>query len=277
MAIAELRVQSGVAFAPVEQPKPSAARAEPFKRGDKVVRVLRLHGTILPRAGMMSALSGAASLEQFQAAFREAAEDPSTAALIIDIDSPGGQVDLVPETVALIRSYKNADRPIIAISNTLAASAAYWIAIAADELVVTPSGSVGSIGVYMMHTDMSEKLKAEGVSRTFIHEGPRKVEGNPFEPLGPEAKAALQAEVRTFYEMFTSDVAKARNVSVSVVRADPEKSDTHFGGGRVYPAKQAVKLGMADRVATLEETINRAARGGPNRRASTQRMRQALT
>jgi len=282
MAVVEMRMKAGPgAFddsAPesVDPVRIEAAHPQGTQAGGKMVRIISLHGTILPRAGMMDALSGAVSMVGFQKVFREAADDPNTSAIILDIDSPGGQVDLVPETVALIRSRKRADRPIIAVANTLAASAAYWLAIAADELVVTPSGSVGSIGVYMMHQDISERLVMEGIAPTFIYEGPRKVEGNPYEPLDAEARNALQAEVRMFYDMFTRDVAKGRGVPLSVVQADPESADRHFGGGRCYPAREAVRLGMADRVATLDDTITRAARGGRPRKASIERRRLAL-
>lgn len=231
------------------------------------VHVLGLHGTIMPRATMLTDMSGATAMSRFQADFRAAASDPDAAAIVIEVDSPGGKVDQVPETAAMIHAARRADRPIIAVANTLAASAAYWLAAACDEIVVTPSGMVGSIGVYLMHDDMSEALAAAGVSRTFIHEGPRKIEGNPFAPLDDTARAALQAEVRYSYDMFTGDVAKFRGVPVSVVRADPESTDRHFGGGRVYHARDAVRLGMADRIATFQDTVMRAASGRRSRRA----------
>ena len=243
--------------------------------GTSNVHVLRLHGTILPRTNIDLSDPGGASLETFQANFKQAAADQGARAIIIDVDSPGGQVDLVPETVSMINAAKRADRPIIAVANTMAASAAYWIASAADELVVTPSGLVGSIGVYMMHQDISQNLEMQGVVPTFIFEGARKVEGNPFEPLSDEARGALQSHVRTYYEMFTKDVAKSRGVSVSVVRADPEKAEQHFGGGRAYTANEAVALGMADRVATIEQTIQRAS-GRKSSRADIGRRRLAL-
>ncbi|TIX72127.1 MAG: S49 family peptidase [Mesorhizobium sp.] len=259
IAALELRANYGVRAEPYRaEPAQRPKTAEPVGN----VTVLRLYGPILPRAEAVKDISQASALmTEFQQAFRSAAADPNVGAIILDIDSPGGQVDLVPETAAMIRAARRADRPIVAVANTLAASAAYWIASAADEIVVTPSGEVGSIGVYTVHEDVSELLAAEGVRVTFISEGPRKVEANPFEPLGTEARAALQANVRHFYDMFVSDVAKGRGVSTAIVKADPEKSDKHFGGGRVYPGKQAVELGMADKVATLDETITRLQRG----------------
>lgn len=225
----------------------------------KVIRVIRLLGTILPRGNMMSDVSdsGAVSLQAFQEVFRAAAVADDTQAIVIEIDSPGGQIDLVPETAALIRSHRRADRPIVAIANTVAASAAYWIATAADELVVTPSGEVGSIGVYMLHQDVSAALVKEGIAPSFIYEGARKVECSPFGPLSAEARAALQSAVRVTYDQFTADIASARGVSIDVVQADPESGAAHMGGGRVYSAAEAVALNMADRVETFDALIAR--------------------
>ncbi len=277
VAALELRATMG--------PRETPYRAErderpPVQESAGRVAVLRLYGPIYPRAEALEDVSqSAALLSKFRAAFETVARDPNVTAIILDIDSPGGRVDHVPETAAMIRNARREGRPIVAVANSLAASAAYWIASAADELVVTPSGEVGSIGVYMVHEDMSDFMEAMGVRVTFISEGARKVEGNPFEPLGDEARKALQSNVKYFYDLFVSDVAKNRGVSRDVVRADPETADVHFGGGRVYPASQAVKLGMADRVDTLENTIARMQRGGRSasrRKADTARKRLAL-
>lgn len=238
------------------------------------VQVLRLRGTLMPRLGGMQAASGDfASLESFRPALARALARDDLRALVIDIDSPGGRADLVPETAAQLRAGRREGRPIVAVANTLAASGAYWIAAAADEVVVTPSGQVGSIGVYTMHEDVSAALEREGVRVTMLRAGPRKAEGNPFEPLGAEAAAAMLGRVRGLYGEFVKDVAAGRGVAEAVVRADPEGDGPHFGGGRVYGARDAVKLGMADRVATLEETLARLAGG---RSAAAARRRLAL-
>ena len=278
VAALELRMRAGPRSEPYLPDRKTGVREMHQTAGggsQKAIHVIRLHGTILPRAGLLEDMSGAVSLQVFQKAFRQAAADQNAAAIVLDVDSPGGQVDLVPETAAMIRAARRSDRPIVAVANTFAASAAYWIASAADELVVTPSGEVGSIGVYMVHEDVSQMLEEVGIKPTFIYEGPRKVEGNPFEPLSEGAKAAMQAGVRHYYEMFTSDVAQARGVPVEVVRADPEGDGRHFGGGRSYPAARAVELGMADRVETIDETISRLMAGVPQSgpRASIARRR----
>ncbi|MBB4520490.1 UNVERIFIED_ORG: signal peptide peptidase SppA [Rhizobium sophorae] len=274
VAMLELRAASGPRSEPYR--KNSAAVREQVRTTKGTAAVFNLFGPIMPRAEALEDVSQqAALLVPFQKAFTESASDPTLAGMVINIDSPGGWMDLVPETAAMIRKARRPDRPIVAVANTLAASAAYWIASAADELIVTPSGEVGSIGVYVVHQDISERLAAEGIRMQFFAEGPRKTEINPFEPMSQEAGTALQARVRYGYDLFVADVAKGRRVSESVVRADPEKSDKHFGGGRVYGAKEAVRLGMADRVATLDETITRLIGGGARQsaRAAAERSR----
>ena len=249
--------------------------AEPVSGRRGPVHVLRLEGTVFPRGGMMTRMSGGASLEQFAKAFDAAAEDQNAQAIVIGIDSPGGVVDMVAETAEKIYNARRPDRPIIAVANTLAASAAYWLASAADEIVVTPSGHVGSVGVYSMHDDLSEALKKQGITRTLIKSGPRKAEG----AVGPLDEAALkhrQTEADYTYDMFVKAVSRNRGVPVAAVRADPEKTETHFGGGRACNARDAIRLGMADRIDTFEATLARAAKGGRPRRASTARARLAL-
>lgn len=249
----------------------AADRPEPKTRGS--IAVLPLVGTITPRADMLSEMSGARSLASFQRDFQQVADDDKVSAIVIEVDSPGGQVDLVPETAAMIRAARRDDRPIVAIANTMAASAAYWIASAADELVATPSALVGSIGVFTMHQDVSEALAKQGVSVSFISAGPRKVEGNPFEPLGAEARASLQAHVSEVYDLFTADVARARGVTQAVVKADPEKAERHMGGGRVVSAAEGKRLGMVDRVETLPALLARLGK----RRSASARRRLALS
>lgn len=255
-------------------PQPVAAEIVEGKKG--MVHVLGVMGTIMPRANMMTEMSGGTSMDKFQKAFRQAAEDPNAAAIVIEIDSPGGVVSMVPETARMIYAARREGRPIIAVANALAASAAYYIAAAADEIVVTPSGQVGSIGAYTIIDDVTKFLEKEGIKRTIVRGGSRKVEVNPFEPVSSEARAALQTEIDEVYNTFTSDVARFRSVSTAVVRADPEGSDQHMGGGRVYNASTALKLGMVDRIATFDDTIMQAVQGRRSRRASLYKKRLSV-
>lgn len=245
--------------------------------------VIPLIGAIMPRGDAMEDMSGggAVNLTRFQREFQTVADDDSVGAILLEIDSPGGQIGLVPETAAMIRSARKAGRPIVAMANTIAASAAYWIAAAADEIVVTPSGTVGSIGVFQMHQNLEGFAAAQGIVPFYIYEGPRKVEGNPFAPMDDDARAAYQAEVRAAYEHFTNDVAAYRGANVKEVRADPVgATGKTFGGGRAYSPAQLKALGligrggMVDRVATMNETVMRLM--GRSNKTSTTKARLAL-
>lgn len=219
------------------------------------VAVLPLYGVLAPKAGLVNGASSPAGtgLDAFAQMFRSAMSDPAVGSILIDIDSPGGQVDGVPEVAKMIRDERG-QKPIVALANTCAASGAYWIASACDEVVVSPSGEVGSIGVYCAHQDLSGALEQDGVKVTLVSAGKFKVEGNPFEPLSEEALAAIQADVDSIYADFLADVAKGRGITAATVQSD-------YGEGRTLLARSALKAGMVDRVGTFQDTVNRLASG----------------
>ena len=219
------------------------------------VAVLPLYGTIFPRANMISEFSGGTSLQQWSAAFDEAVNDPRIDSILIDVHSPGGSTFLVSETAKRIRAAR-AQKKIVAIANALCCSAAYHLASQANELVAAPSALIGSIGVFMAHEDWSKFDDAVGIKTTLIHAGRYKVEGNEHEPLGEEAKAALQSLVDDIYGLFVADVAAGRGTT-------PEKVENGYGEGRVLTAARAVAEGMADTVDTFESTLDRLRSGEP--------------
>jgi signal peptide peptidase SppA len=245
---------------------PRAASRNAGTRAGGSIAVIPLCGVITPRGSFLSYLFGgsAGGLQAFREAFREALASPDIGAIVIDVDSPGGVIDLVPETAAEIRDARGT-KPIVAIANCSADSAAYWIAAQADELVCTPSGDVGSVGVYLIHEDWSKFNEEFGVEPTYISAGRYKVDGNPDEPLSESATAYFQEKIDELYALFVEEVAAGRGVSA----ADVEEK---FGEGRVLFAAPALAAGMIDRVATIEEVIggllapgssgSAAARGG---------------
>jgi signal peptide peptidase SppA len=224
------------------------AAVESEETEEKGVAVLTLRGLITARASFLSFLfGGGAGLENFRAAFRQVLADENVTAIVLDIDSPGGSTDLVEETAAEIRAARGT-KPIVAICNTMAASAAYYIASAADELVITPSGFAGSIGVRIVHWDYSAMNETIGIRPTYVTAGKFKAEGNEDEPLSDEAREYLQSVVDDFYGQFVAAVAAGRGVSEDQVRSG-------FGEGRVLTAQRAVDEGLADRIATFEEVL----------------------
>lgn len=218
-------------------------------RKEGAVAILPLRGVIANRMGMFDDISGGTSSEGFNRAFQAVLRDDLIKAIILDVDSPGGAVSGSAETSASIFAARGI-KPIIAHVNATMASAAYWIASAADEIVVTPTGSVGSIGVLGVHDDVSAALEKAGVKKTIMKAGRFKTDFSPYSALGEEAQARMQKRIDAAYDMFVGDVARNRGASPDAVR-------NGFGEGDMVDAAEAVKLGMADKVATLEETLQR--------------------
>lgn len=206
---------------------------------------------VIPIQGLISEhpQSLGSSTDEIDAIFEAALASRSVAAILFDVDSPGGTVSGVPELAAKILAARGT-KPMLALARSLAASAAYWIVSAADEVMVTPSGETGSIGVYTAHEDWSKALEQEGVKITPVSAGKYKLEGAPWEPLGEEAKAKLQDRVDEVYGWFVKAVAAHRRDTQTNVRAG-------YGEGRVLGAEQSVKAGLADRIGTFEDAIAR--------------------
>lgn len=216
------------------------------------ISVIPIHGIIEHRSSLLAELFGGTSVEGIRAAFRAAIADPDVRGVVLSVDSPGGGVAGVTELAAEIRAARGT-KPIVAIADTVAGSAAYWLASQADTLLVTPSGKVGSVGIYAVHQEASRLLDAEGITTTVISAGEHKFEGNEFEPLTDDARAAIQKQVDSFYELFVNDVAKGRGVSAEKVRAD-------YGKGRTMLPREALAAGMVDGIDTLEGALRRVSR-----------------
>jgi len=227
----------------------SRVRAGAARSGS--IAVLPLYGVLAQHMDMMTAMSGGTSTDRAGAAIQGALNDPSISAIVLDIDSPGGSVYGVQEMHDLIMGGRGR-KPIVAVANSMAASAAYWIASAADEIVVTPGGEVGSIGVVAAHEDVSKLEEAMGIKHTLVSHGDNKVLGNSFEALSDMARGELQKRVTQYGHMFEAAVAKGRGVSAGHVRSE-------FGQGLMFGADEAVKRGLADTVGTLQSTIERLA------------------
>jgi signal peptide peptidase SppA len=229
----------------------------------EAVAVLPVLGVLRHRVGAIEESSGMSGMQSLGRQIDALVQDPRIGAIVLDIDSPGGSVGGTEELASQILAAR-AEKPIVAVANTLAASAAYWIAAAASEIVVSPSALVGSIGCFTIHENISEAAKQAGVEVTLISAGKFKTEGNEFEELGDEARADIQARVDGFYEAFVNGVAQGRGVTTKAVLSG-------FGQGRVVGATDAVAAGMADRVATLDETVERMLT--PRGRAAAMRTR----
>lgn len=181
-------------------------------------------------------------------AVNAAAGNADVTGVLLVIDSPGGSVEGVTELAAAVRALREV-KPVTALVDGMACSAAYWVAAQADEIAATPSSEAGSIGVFMVHDDFSGMLEQRGVVVTYIHSGQFKVEGNSDQPLTDEAKAHFQSVTDHYYDQFTADVAAGRKVAQAVVQSE------QFGAGRTYPAAMAVERGLIDRISSTRDAV----------------------
>lgn len=207
--------------------------------------VVPVRGTITPRPSVFS--SGGSSALGIGKTFDAALADKDVRSIVLDVDSPGGSVYGVPELADKLRAGRGV-KPVYAVANHSAASAAYWIASQADKLYVAPSGEVGSIGVIMRHFDRSGSLEKSGVKVTDIRSAKYKGEGSPYGPLTDETKGEFQKQCNEYYKMFVEGVSAGRMVDGPTV----EKS---FGQGRMKLARDAVDCGMADGIATMDAVL----------------------
>lgn len=211
------------------------------------VAVISIYGTILPRPVLDISGGGGASLTQFMSYLAAADSDPSVKAIVLDIDSPGGSVFMLAEAAAAIAG---ASKPVVAVANTMAGSAAYYLASQADEIVASPSALVGSIGTLARHVDESRALEMEGLKVTLVSAGANKTDGNPYEPLSESALSTMLEMVNEYYDQFVNAVAVGRGIA-------PEEVIANYSGGKMYTAERALSAGMVDRIETLDATIAR--------------------
>ncbi len=242
--------------------------ASRFKNVKGSIALLPLRGFISHRATMWSEMGFESSSETFGMWMDAVMNDASIGAIIIDVNSPGGTVHgltAISDKIFAARGKK----PIIAVSNSLMASAAYFIASAADEVIADPDSLTGSIGSVAVHIEQTKMLEGLGVKATIIRSAEHKFEGSPFEELSDSAKAHIQSQIDAFAEKFIAAVARNRNTTAANVRAN-------FGKGRVLMAEQALAVGMVDKIATMESVVERL-RGSGDEKRNNSRARNTTT
>ncbi len=179
----------------------------------------------------------------------DAMADSDVNAVVMNLDSPGGEVAGCFDLVQKIRDARGI-KPINAAASDQACSACYAIASACDSISVTRTGMVGSVGVVTRHVDFSKLMEKDGIKITYIYAGAQKIDGNPFEPLPDAVRDRFQAEIDGLYELFVNTVAENRGLSVEHIRG------TEAG---VFTGQAAIEAKLADHLETPDQLINRLA------------------
>ena len=201
------------------------------------VAVIPIYGLLTKRSERFFETT---NYDDIHLAISKALYDDQVDSILLDIDSPGGEVGGLFDLVDFIYESRN-QKPIYAYANDSAFSAAYAIASACTKIFVNRTSGVGSIGVIATHTDISEADKKLGVKYTAIFAGEEKNDLTPHEPLSKNAKDKLQEQVNKLYEMFLSTVARNRGISAELVRAT--QAATYYGG-------EAINIALADEISS---------------------------
>ena len=209
------------------------------------IAVIPIYGTLVRRTVGLETESGLASYTSIAAQLDAALASSEVAAILLDVDSPGGESGGVFDLADRIRAASQI-KPVWAVANDMAFSAAYALASAANRVFVARTGGVGSIGVIAMHVDQSVKDAQDGIRYTAVFAGERKNDLNPHAPISDVAHAVLQAEVHRIYDLFVETVARHRGIAAAAVRAT--EAGLFFG-------PEAVAAGLADAVGGLDDAL----------------------
>lgn len=217
---------------------------KPFVFSDGIA-VIPVHGVLINRFNY--SFGFVTGYNYIRTMLRAALADDDVELIAFDVDSPGGDAPGNFELCEEIRASREV-KPTIAVVDALAASGGYSIASAATRMVCTPSGSVGSVGVYWIHADLSERHKQMGVKYTIFEapEGGAKMDGAPYGPMSERAAREAQDRVNKRWDEFVELVSINRDMDEQAVR------DTQ---ARVYRADEALALSMIDAVSTPSEAV----------------------
>lgn len=211
------------------------------------IAVIPVLGTLVRRSSYIGTASGLTSYHDIEAMAEAAFADPMVKAVLLEIDSSGGEAGGVFDLAQRLRALsQTSGKPLWAIADEAALSAAYAIACAADRLWLTRTAEVGSIGVVAVHIDESVADAKAGLNYTFLHAGAHKIDGHPHAPLPAPVAADIQADIDQLHDQFIALVAGFRRLTSEVIRATE---------ARVYRGEAALQAGLADQIGTRAEAI----------------------
>ena len=215
------------------------------------VAVIRIAGPLNNSDSWWNEYMGATGYPEIRAAVIHAAGDPAVKAIVLDIASGGGAVSGCADCGELISAVDSKIKPVTSFSDSAIMSAAYWLGVSARKVTISKTAEAGSIGVLMIHQEMTRAMDKAGVTPTVIRSGKYKALGNPYEALSATAKEELQASVDHSAEIFTQHVADRRGVTLAV-------ADSKMGQGRIFPGEKALEAGLVDAIGNFDSVVSKA-------------------
>jgi protease-4 len=211
------------------------------------IALIRIEGTIQSSTGVFDG----ADPTEILPLLRTSTEDPNIKAVVLRINSPGGQAAASQEIYREVMRVRNAGKPVVASIGDMAASGGYYVASAADKIISEPGAMTGSIGVISTIPQLTELLEKLGIEYVIIKGGEFKDIGSPYREITPEEKELLQDMIDDVHDQFINDIAAGRGLDVEDVRK--------VADGRILTGRQAKELGLTDEFGNLYDAIDLAA------------------
>jgi len=228
------------------------------------IATIAVNGVLAKRMNLFSEISGGTSTQMLRSQLAAAVADPVVRSIVLAIDSPGGTIDGTQQFADEVFAARG-KKPLVAVIDGTGASAAYWIASAADAVFVSDQTTqVGSIGVVATHTDFSGAYDKAGIKKTEITAGKYKRIASEYAPLSVEGAAVIQEQLDQIYGVFVDSVARNRAVATEVALA-------RMADGRVFLGQAAIEAGLADAVATMAQVRDRLKAGETKKSAPVAR------
>ena len=214
--------------------------------GPDKVAVVPVEGTIASADSTVPGTPPPVTPEGLSDALRQAEEDPAVAAVVLEVNSPGGGVTASDEMQQSILDFRESSgKPVVVSMGDVAASGGYYISTAADRIVANETTLTGSLGVIFSLTNFSELADEYGVEQEIIKSGEFKDMGSSFRDLTPEEREIFQSLVDESYDEFVEVIVEGRDL--------PEERVREIADGRIYSGEQAKELGLVDSFGGLDE------------------------
>lgn len=226
----------------------------------KGVAIIPVEGLIFPRETSLTRQFGAASAHWVAEQIKAAIKDQRVNSILLRIDCPGGSANGTPELAEVVFQASKI-KPVVAFSESLMLGAGYWVASAANDVILSgPSVHAGCIGITMAHTYRA----GANLVTTQISAGQFKTIASEYSPLSDAGRSHIQSQVNHLYSVFVTDVAKYRGTT-------PDHVSARMADGRTYIGQQAVAVGLADEIQPLRKLVASMA-GNPDRYRSRRRV-----
>jgi protease IV len=221
--------------------------------GTDKIAVVPVEGTIASADDALGGAQPTVTPEGLAAALRQAGQDPSVVAVVLEVNSPGGGVTASDQMHQSILDFReNTNKPVVISMGDVAASGGYYISTAADRIVANETTLTGSLGVIFQFNNFAEAADKYGIKLVVIKSGKYKDLGNAFRDLKPEEREIFQSIVDESYSEFVDVISEGRGI--------PEDRVREIADGRVYSGTQAKELGLVDSFGDLDEAYAIAGR-----------------